>query len=1477
MVTPTPEDPQTPDARERDRGAGEEEQKPKRTLFPLDDPDPEQGIGRLLPDYFSSVVSHARASLQGAWSSDPMDPGEDLKQKALGALGVLASPFAPFVEAASKGIVDRDPHMSADYKRRISEYPVDDQSDPAVIDTVAHEAIDSHIARLLAAGADDAPYSPDERRAANVLAFALIMERAAEFGAPQVGVGAVKPVGRAIAAAADRIPGALERTIGEAAPAAGALRQSEPVPVRAEARGKPRGRKAGETPSAQAPVPEQAPLDLGLSENPAPLAALTDEQLRAFADVAEPGDKKAASIELARRKAAAERYMAQGSNVVDKQGRIIRRSTSQREAQDLADQMNREQPPRGLEEDPIRAKFAQGEDLTKLPERAAEDTRAAAEGRAQTTDVSTLDVVPGEAPRFTAPGAPRRKGTGGAGVNIGGTRRMRQVEGGYEVYDRDSGAVLGFGKTGGDAIAASRGEPPRTPALPSGGGEGGGKKPPTAAAAPGPAAKQAEEGLARVYEFLAKTQMPEVLKDVVKDRALGHAQDIQRQRRGVQPLAVTYAKARRLGIDTTVLEHGRPGAAVNAETQAAVFDALAQKTNELRLLRTKAAEVGEAAMSDMERAKLLLATAEVDTLTRSFMGFRAEAGRGLRVLQELYKMNLPGVHVKDVYTRALAAIGGRQNFDEMLRRLIELDTDPTLDQLTRDQKMLGLVQAAHSGVPTARKVEEFFINSILANPKTHGAYVMGQAAAHEAEVLSGAPAAVFEALRFGYGAAKSKVLRQPMPQRERTVTGAVTKLVVGQTATWNAMKKALYYLKNQQSDAAAGEFIETGRFRQQALESGAGPLTKAVRRAGVPIPEVPGAGDIIRLPTRGIETYTTFFRTLGHDQSLWQQAADTVASTGESPLSKEFWRKARDLVDDPPPAMKAKAEQMGRETALRQHGGVISTAVRQLRDLGQEQLGGWRPLFFIEPFTNITFAILSRGLEFSPAGYLRVATPLAKGAEKSDAFGRATVGTAVMAALWSKFDMGEITGPMPTDPQDRADFQAAGKKAEHIRVGDKWIPYGRLEPLATPLRTMVSVRDAMKREDLTNIQRMNVWHAAQLVASAFAHSLADSNFMLSIRYATEAMDSGHPEKLEQWAGRLASGFEYPSGLLRFVSGAQDTFERDPRTFWDQIAYITPGAREGLRVRTNRWGEPVQTPREQRGMGALNPFSAGPDPRSDKVEQELRTVMKAELTDAQGNPLPSAHIIAQGISETIASFGLTDEEGLALRDMAGQLAHASLADLIGGKTLYHKKPYGELTNAEKRAAINSAVNKAHEEARGHMADAILTHAETPAQRDRALVMRFATFRTWRERAEFLEAQQVLGHLGEGARSLVSSRLGANEPTLGEYLEAAPLIRQYLGTKPYLIGNPEEWAQLKTLRSQYDSLRASDPKAAQRFYYDPKNALLRRYASRAVVNPKRAELRKQHPVLSKFVEPDIVVIQPGANYEYDPNAQATAVGQ
>lgn len=632
--------------------------------------------------------------------------------------------------------------------------------------------------------------------------------------------------------------------------------------------------------------------------------------------------------------------------------------------------------------------------------------------------------------------------------------------------------------------------------------------------------------------------------------------EINEARRGEITLEQTAAMARELGMTPAQLLASRKGQAFNAEEITA---ARALRQSVFEEFQRTASRVRSATATDLDRADLVRLTALYDATARQVQGATAEAGRSLSALR--VESGAERIQVRRIrqLVRDFQGASGK-----------ELETFADMVIQLKDPAALTKFAAEANRATLGQKLVEVWINGLLSNPVTHAA-----------NQISNASTALWSVPETYLAAAMGAPGRQPGRVRFREGNARLFGLVQG-------MREGL---------VLAGQSFRRG-------EDVGGKIDAQVRQA------IPGrVGQAVRLPGRFLLAGDAFWKAVGQRQELSALAMRHALREGHR--GRALGSRVAELKANPPEYILEAAERAGEYQTFTGELGQIGKGVAQAVQHPAARL--------IVPFVRTPANIMKFAVERSPFGLALsdVRAKLRKGGpSRADALARMTLGSSIAAWAASEAAAGNITGGGPTEPELRKAWLVRNQPYS-IKVGDRWISYGRIEPLATILGTtadFTEIAGQIGEEGRNSL-------AAQ-ITMAFARNLAAKVYLQGMTNVAEALHD--PDRYGQAFISKLAGSAVPAGVAQFTR-TQDPILRDTQGAIERIKSRLPGYSTALPALNNIWGEPIELGGGW-GPDMISPFytkKLEPDPVSDEVirlkarirlpERKLRDV---ELTPEQ---------------------------------------------------------------------------------------------------------------------------------------------------------------------------------------------------------------------------------------------------------------------
>lgn len=268
---------------------------------------------------------------------------------------------------------------------------------------------------------------------------------------------------------------------------------------------------------------------------------------------------------------------------------------------------------------------------------------------------------------------------------------------------------------------------------------------------------------------------------------------------------------------------------------------------------------------------------------------------------------------------------------------------------------------------------------------------------------------------------------------------------------------------------------------------------------------------------------------------------------------------------------------------------------------------GWIVMPFIKAPTNILKFSFGRLLAPARVGYEAVAEKAFPGLTanrdtfikqlnsedalvRAEAQGKLATGvvmnTALLITMFAFKD--KITGGGPLDTRQKRIWEAAGNRPYSIKIGDTWVSYQRLDPIATMVGVaadMISVMDDSVHPYDAEIGEKAL--AAMMVT--FARNVTNKSYLAGMDQFMKAMTQ--PERsAEATLSRIAAGF-VPNVLYQGQSLEGDQELKEIRSLGDAFYKKLPGLSDRLDLRRNILGEAYEAEMFEAGPSeVINPFN-----------------------------------------------------------------------------------------------------------------------------------------------------------------------------------------------------------------------------------------------------------------------------------------------
>ena len=192
---------------------------------------------------------------------------------------------------------------------------------------------------------------------------------------------------------------------------------------------------------------------------------------------------------------------------------------------------------------------------------------------------------------------------------------------------------------------------------------------------------------------------------------------------------------------------------------------------------------------------------------------------------------------------------------------------------------------------------------------------------------------------------------------------------------------------------------------------------------------------------------------------------------------------------------------------------------------------------------------------------------------------------AMMVAVFNFKD--RINGQGPKDFKQRKIWEAAGNVPYSIKIGDKWVSYGRLDPIATMIGMYADTADLMEDGKMHSIDDNVLMKLASSMTLALTRNATNKSYLAGIDNFFKAIFDPESTTAGKYAGTVIGGF-IPNIFNQGQSITGDQQLEEARTLADVVLKRIPGTT--LDLKRNPLGEPVVQEFFEGAAGIINPLN-----------------------------------------------------------------------------------------------------------------------------------------------------------------------------------------------------------------------------------------------------------------------------------------------
>lgn len=334
------------------------------------------------------------------------------------------------------------------------------------------------------------------------------------------------------------------------------------------------------------------------------------------------------------------------------------------------------------------------------------------------------------------------------------------------------------------------------------------------------------------------------------------------------------------------------------------------------------------------------------------------------------------------------------------------------------------------------------------------------------------------------------------------------------------------------------------------------------------------------------------------------------------------------------------------------------------------------------PYTGVPSAIGGVLVDYSPLGAAKTIGAMVKALGKdapndlqgTTAMGlaRSTVGTAALWGLgYALAQKGLLTGAMPTDPRERAQWEAEGKQPYSFKYKGVWHSLTGIAPLGLAPLIAADVVQAAKNKERKGGVAASADMAAQ-AAGSIGKTLTQQSFLQGMSAITDALND--PERNAPKFAAQMIGSPVPSVVGQIAHGI-DPVVRNAETVPERIQARLPLLSTRLPARLDAFGDTVS-----RGSGGLS----GVAREMFDVTQSRRDQSTALLSEMDRLGVRVSNLPKKLALPGTGSVQRAPEEYNALVQEFGPLKRQMLETLIASPE------YKAATDEERKAALEQVL-------------------------------------------------------------------------------------------------------------------------------------------------------------------------------------------
>lgn len=300
-------------------------------------------------------------------------------------------------------------------------------------------------------------------------------------------------------------------------------------------------------------------------------------------------------------------------------------------------------------------------------------------------------------------------------------------------------------------------------------------------------------------------------------------------------------------------------------------------------------------------------------------------------------------------------------------------------------------------------------------------------------------------------------------------------------------------------------------------------------------------------------------------------------------------------------------------------------------------------------------------------------------------FGKQMLGLGLTLSTIGMVESDKITGHYGKDPGEREAQQTSGKPEMSVKIGDTWVSYAKLEPLATVVGSIVDYYQTAKKGKITGKEPELMDFASSVI-----QNFTDKTFTQQLYEMMKAVQE--PDKGDAFV-RFAAGlttFTVP-GIVAQAARTVDPVQRETaaESFPERVGNVLqariPGLRQELPARYNLLGEEK--------LSSPNTLS---------------TLTGIQIKEVDTNPVRALFdnpaLVAKRMTQDLYGLKMTPEQRSFVEQKSGELTQQIVSNLA------NNKEFTNLPEAMQAIVIKKQITAARKAIRGQMLGGLLQDPE-----------------------------------------------------------------------------------------------------------------------------------------------------------------------